>query len=63
MSVLKTLLASVYNEIYTENSYLLKFDAHIINTIETLLNNLTIDRTTRKVIIDGTAKYQLRDVS
>jgi DNA-directed RNA polymerase len=59
--VLKTILASVYTDLYSSNQYLLKFDNCILDSIENQ-TDLTLDRNKRTVINSDGKKFILNDV-
>ena len=61
--ILKTILASVYTDIYSSEKYLIKFDNFILDYIENVYaNDLTIDRKERKVVFTDGSTYLIYDV-
>lgn len=60
VSTLKTILASVYTEIYQRDKYLLEFDRQMLNNIKEN-TDVKFDEDTRTVQLDKT-KYTLFDV-
>jgi DNA-directed RNA polymerase len=62
VETLKTLLASVYTDMYSSKPYLLKFDENILNTLE-VMSDAELIREERKVIMpDGKSSYLLHDI-
>nr|YP_009543520.1 DNA-dependent RNA polymerase [Coniothyrium glycines]AYU74410.1 DNA-dependent RNA polymerase [Coniothyrium glycines] len=59
---LKTVLASVYTELYSDESYLIKFDTHILDAIE---NNTDykLDRVNRKIELPDGSTILIHDVN
>lgn len=61
VSVLKTILASVYTKLYTNDPYLIKFDNSVFANIQ---NNTDyrVDRTKRIVYLDDKVEYIIHDM-
>jgi len=61
VSTLKTILASVYTELYSSKPYLIKFDNYIFENIE---NNTSypVDRINRTVEVSDSTKYKIHDI-
>ena len=59
---LKTILASVYTELYSSESYLMKFDEYILDIIE---NNTDykLDRVNRKIELPNGTSLLIHDVN
>jgi DNA-directed RNA polymerase len=55
----KTMLASVYTDIYSSDQYLVKFDKYILDYIENT-TNFVIDRD--KIIFIDNVEYKIHDV-
>jgi hypothetical protein len=60
VSVLKTILASVYTDLYSSKQYLIKFDKDILDSIETQ-TDYKLDRV-RRIIKVGDKTYKLKDI-
>lgn len=60
VSTLKTLLASVYTDLYSSEPYLYKFDKYILDHIEAC--NFKLDRVNRIVEASNGDKYIIHDV-
>lgn len=61
VSLLKTILASVYTDLYTDNPYLIKFDNSVLTNIEDN-TDYPLDREKRLVYIDGNKPYKIHDI-
>ena len=59
--LLKTILASIYTDIYSNAQYLIKFDDQLFNNIE-YNTNYTIDKANRTVYIDDNNKYTTPEI-
>ena len=58
---LKTILASVYTDLYSSDPYLYKFDKYILDHIEANTDN-KLDRVNRTVELPSGDKYIIHDV-
>lgn len=61
VSLLKTILASVYADLYSSDPYLYKFDESILNSIEAN-TDLKLDRDNRKVTLQDGTDYTIHDI-
>lgn len=61
VSLLKTILASVYADLYSSDPYLYKFDKSILDSIEAN-TDLKLDRINRKVTLQDGTDYIIHDI-
>lgn len=59
--LLKTILASVYTELYTNDPYLIKFDNSVLTNIEDN-TDYYLDRIKRTVQLDDKCTYKIHDI-
>ncbi|RDI76668.1 hypothetical protein Vi05172_g13348 [Venturia inaequalis] len=58
--ILKTLLASIYTDLYIEDQYLVNLDNTILNTIKTVTGNKVPD--SREIVMPNGKNYKIHDI-